>query len=48
MANIAIEFGVKYPCEESWPSLQKLLIHKGKILCQRAKVLGSTPDMLNS
>ena len=36
----AIEFGVKSPCEESWPPLQKLLIHKGKILRQRVKLLG--------
>jgi len=33
-AFYAIEFGVKSPCEESWPPLQKLLIHKGKILHQ--------------
>jgi len=32
-AFYAIEFGVKSPCEESWPHLQ-LLIHKGKILRQ--------------
>ena len=38
-AFYAIEFGVKSPCEESWPPLQKLLIHKGKIL-RRAKLLG--------
>ena len=39
-AFYAVEFGVKSPCEESWPPLQKLLIHKGKILRQRAKLLG--------
>ena len=40
-AFYAIEFGVKSPCEESWPPLQKkVLIHKGKILHQRAKLLG--------
>ena len=39
-AFYAIEFGVKSPCEESWPPLQKLLIHKGKILRQRTKLLG--------
>ena len=39
-AFYAIEFGVKSPCEESWPPLQKLLIHKGKILRQRVKLLG--------
>jgi len=33
-AFYAIEFGVKSPCEMSWPPLQKVLIHKGKILCQ--------------
>ena len=39
-AFYAIEFGVKSPCKESWPPLQKLLIHKGKILRKRAKLLG--------
>jgi len=38
-AFYAIEFGVKFPCEDSWPPLQKLLIHKGKILHQQAKLL---------
>jgi len=32
--NYAIEIGVKSPCEDSWPPLQKLLIHKGKSLWQ--------------
>ena len=36
----AIEFGVKSPCEESWPPLQKVLIHKGKILRQIGKLMG--------
>ena len=30
-AFYTIEFGVKSPCEELWPPLQKVLIHKGKI-----------------
>jgi len=34
IAFYTIEFGEKSPCEESWPPLQKLLIHKGKILRQ--------------
>ena len=38
-AFYAIEFGVKSPCEKSWSPLQKLLIHKGKTLRQRAKLL---------
>jgi len=39
-AFYAIEFGVKSPCEESLPPLEKLPIHKGKILRQQAKLLG--------
>jgi len=39
-AFYAIEFGIKSPCEESWPPLQKLLIPEGKSLRQRAKLLG--------
>ena len=39
-ALYATEFGVKSPCEESWSPLQQLLIHKGKILRQQAKLLG--------
>ena len=36
----ATGFGVKSPCEESWPPSQKLIIHKGKFLRQQAKLVG--------
>jgi len=38
-AFYATGFGVESPCEESWPPSQKLLIHKGKILHQGAKLV---------
>jgi len=39
-AFYAIEFGVKSPCEESWPPLQKLLIHKGKFYANELNYRG--------
>ena len=38
-AFYAIEFGIKSPCEESWPPLQKLLI-KGKFYANELNYWG--------
>ena len=39
-AFYTIEFGIKSPCEESWPPLQKLLIHEGKFYANELNYWG--------